>query len=388
MRVLLVPQAGALGLGGVARCLAVAQEAAVRGHRVGFLTPDRMRAFVEDFDAEHFTNPLPPPPDVAAAFPFRLADSIRIRRMDDLDYLRATLRAELLAYRRFRPDVVFTENQLSTTISATVAKIPLFATTASVNDERFCSPLYEEADTLQGIEKGFNTVMEEHGLAAVGSVSELLTRHATKLIAPTSPRLEPLLVDTANLEFVGPLIYSRLDVGRLPFEVAERPLVYIYLSAGDVPLDRLLSALGDGVARDTGVQFIVSAKGHFGVGPHLSGGEGVRLVDLPPGVSVLRRASAAITHAGQNTTMACLLTGTPNVMFPGRNAERDFNARGVAALGAGIYATVDEVTSAELTALVHRVIDEPAFSVAADEFGTHLRGFDGVTRVVRLMEAI
>jgi UDP:flavonoid glycosyltransferase YjiC (YdhE family) len=377
-----------MGLGGVTRCLAVAQEAALRGHSIAFMAPRAMHRMLRDFAACLYDVPAPAPADHTAAKPFRLADSLRIRRMDDPDYLRRTVAAELAAYQNFSADVVFTENQLSCAISTAVAGLPLIATTASVNHEHFTSPLFGEHDTLRGVERGFNAVAIEYGLDPVSSVSQLLERNATLLIAPTAPELEPLLVGMPKLHFVGPLLYSRIDLGPLPHLPGDKPLVYVYMSAGDVQLDTVLDVLRRGVPGAAGVRFAVSARRHFGTAPHGVGADGISLIDLPPGVTLLGHCDAAITHGGQNTTMVCLLTGTPALIIPGRNAERDFNARGVTSRRAALHADVANLGSDRLASAVRRLLEEPDFGTAAALLGDRLRQFGGPTAVVRLIEQL
>jgi UDP:flavonoid glycosyltransferase YjiC (YdhE family) len=364
----------------------VAQQAALRGHRIAFIAPRRMHHLLRDFDAELFEAPSPNSADVAAAKPFRLADSLRIRRMDEPAYLRAAVRAELDVFRRFSPEAVFTENQLSCAVSTAVAGVPLVATTASVNHERFASPLFGEQDATAGVEEGFNSVAAEYGLDPVSSVPHLLERTASVLVVPSCPELEPLLVGTPNLHFVGPLLYAGIEVKPLPPMPRSRPLVYVYLSAGDVPLDTLLDILREGIAAAIGARFIASARGHFGPAPRGRGTDGVSLIDLPPGITTLAHCDAAITHGGQNTTMACLLTGTPALMIPGTNAERDFNARRLADRGAAIHAGAEDLTADRLAGALRQLTDEPGFARAAAALGDSLREFGGASDVLRLIE--
>lgn len=43
MRILFAPLAGAYGMGGITRCLAVAEQAVMRGHQVALLAPETPR---------------------------------------------------------------------------------------------------------------------------------------------------------------------------------------------------------------------------------------------------------------------------------------------------------------------------------------------------------
>src|SRR5437899_2700978 len=118
MRILFMPMVGALGIGGMTRCLAVATEAALWGHEIGFFCSPKVFPLLQNIDAAIFEAPIPPPPENIAAPDHNLSDGIRIRRMDDLSYIETTVKAELAAYLSFRPDIIFTEFQPTAAISA------------------------------------------------------------------------------------------------------------------------------------------------------------------------------------------------------------------------------------------------------------------------------
>jgi UDP:flavonoid glycosyltransferase YjiC (YdhE family) len=107
-------------------------------------------------------------------------------------------------------------------------------------------------------------VAVEHGLEPVASIPQLLEDSAALLIAPGCPELEPLLTAAPKVRFVGPLLYSRIDLRPLPPIPTDRPLVYVYLSAGEVTLDDLLDVFRNGLAEAARVHFVVSARRHFG----------------------------------------------------------------------------------------------------------------------------
>ena len=85
---------------------------------------------------------------------------------------------------------------------------------------------------------GFNTILEERGLAPVKDVAELFFMRSDVKIAPTVQEIEPLLADVPNLHYVGYLLYDRLELAPLPEGLIEKAhgknLVFAYFGTGEI----------------------------------------------------------------------------------------------------------------------------------------------------------
>ena len=57
MRILFMPQAGALGIGGMTRCLAIAEEAQLWGHHVGFFCRPDIQPMLKELNLELYNAP-------------------------------------------------------------------------------------------------------------------------------------------------------------------------------------------------------------------------------------------------------------------------------------------------------------------------------------------
>jgi len=206
MKILFMQQAGALGIGGLTRCLAVATEAVLNGHEVAFFCRKEVKEFItKNIATRIFDAPVPPQVlniENKKIKNFTLADSIKIRNMDNLVYLDSTIRAEIKAIKTFKPNVVFTENQFSAAISSELTSVPLVTTAASVNHPKFSSPLYNSNQKTIGVERNYNKILRKYRLRPISDISELSNGRSALNISPTIPELEPLLASFPNNHYV------------------------------------------------------------------------------------------------------------------------------------------------------------------------------------------
>lgn len=102
------------------------------------------------------------------------------------------------------------------------------------------------------------------------------------------------------------------------------------------------------------------------------------VVDRAPQLAVLRRASAAIVHAGFNTVKECVAHGVPMLAVP-LSHDQPRNAALVQARGIGLSADPATLTAAELEHAMSRLLTEPGFRVAAQRFRSEFERSAGST---------
>jgi UDP:flavonoid glycosyltransferase YjiC (YdhE family) len=103
-----------------------------------------------------------------------------------------------------------------------------------------------------------------------------------------------------------------------------------------------------------------------------------------PQLSLLRRASAAIVHAGFNTVKECVAFAVPMLAVP-LSHDQPRNAALVQARGVGLSANASTLTPEGLERAMQRLLTEPTFRAAAEHFrgefeaarGSSLRVVDG-----------
>lgn len=189
-----------------------------------------------------------------------------------------------------------------------------------------------------------------------------------------------------QVEFVGPL---RLPVGYqpvlFPWELLDgRPLIYASLGTLQnkiVGTFRVIAEACDGLD----AQLVIST-GH-GVTPQELGqlpGRPV-VVSYAPQLDLLRRSVLAVTHAGLNTVLDAMATGTPLVAVPVTNEQPGIAAR-VAWIGAGEVIVNQQVTPKALRAAILRVRSNPSYRAAAERVRDAIHAGGGAPRAAELIE--
>lgn len=175
-----------------------------------------------------------------------------------------------------------------------------------------------------------------------------------------------------RFRFIGPLLG-----GREPWSPREpgAPLLFVSLGTvltGDAAFYRACAeAFADGTWQ---VAMVVADPGALGPLPAT-----VEARPWFPQPSVLRHATAFITHAGMGSTMEALAEGVPLVAFPG-TPEQVANAERVQELGLGEHVGEAAPTAAALREVVTRVAADPAVRAALDRMREAIRAAGGATR--------
>jgi UDP:flavonoid glycosyltransferase YjiC (YdhE family) len=308
--------------------------------------------------------------------------------MNDLSYLQHTIDAELLTYKEFRPDIIFTENQFSVAISARLAALPYATTAATVNLPHFESPLYDDGQSTVGVEVPFNKILHSYGLAPVNSICELYHGFAAANFAPTIPEFEPALAELPRVQYVGPILDSSTEISALPelaSEALEHQPIYVYMSVGVLPPETYVPILAE-VAKVTGLYFIVALRqSHYCEQTLPTRLGSVFLFDMVPGLTMIKRSRLVITRGGQNTLMCCVLAEKPVLGFPGHSAEAHFNLVGLEQTHLVRTCVSTQFTAEQLCALIHQTLEANTHVESAD-WASRLRQAGRQSEVVASLE--
>jgi UDP:flavonoid glycosyltransferase YjiC (YdhE family) len=118
------------------------------------------------------------------------------------------------------------------------------------------------------------------------------------------------------------------------------------------------------------------------------GEDSARWLHLPaaPHTWLLPRCQAVIHHGGAGTTAAGLRAGIPALVVP-HAADQPFWGRRVAAIGAGLRPLPLDQLNPDAVAAALAQMDGAGMRARAAELGRLIRGEDGVSTAVRLIEA-
>jgi UDP:flavonoid glycosyltransferase YjiC (YdhE family) len=111
----------------------------------------------------------------------------------------------------------------------------------------------------------------------------------------------------------------------------------------------------------------------------------VRVEQYVPQTALLPQCDVVVSHAGSGTVLATLALGVPQLCLP-QGADQFLNASAVAGAGAGISLGPDAATPEAIADAVARLLDEPAFGLAAKEVAASIEGMPSPDEVARVLE--
>lgn len=390
MKILVVPLAGGEGLGPLTRCLAIIQEASVREHDVAILCKKDFGKLVTQYGFTFFEAPSPKPSGIELP-PYRLCDvAIELGWVEN-SYFEKAIETERKAMQVFKPDVIFTETQLSIPISAKIEGIPWAASTGWADHPKFSSPLYPNHDPVRDYERKINKILSKYHLSPIDDICELAFLRADLKIAATTPQLQPELSIVPDVHFVGYLLSPDMEEGKLPKEIEkwghDRKIIYVYMSPGDIIPDQWISIITNAF-KDSEFNVMVTLSPLALTPDELPNIPNVKFVTTLPGSTAIRSSDLVITHGGGNTVTNALLQGKPLMIFSHFYAERDYNGRAVERLGAGINFRTEEFTSSSLLSHTKKMLSDKSYQTNSIKVGTAMKKFGGSKRAVDLLEKL
>ncbi|WP_306395950.1 glycosyltransferase [Telluria beijingensis] len=111
-----------------------------------------------------------------------------------------------------------------------------------------------------------------------------------------------------------------------------------------------------------------------------------RVRDFVPQLAVLARADAVISHAGANTVMEAIATGTPILALPVAFDHPGAAAR-VEYAGVGLRASPRFASSGELSRKLRRLLDEPGFRQRMAPLADEIARAGGAPRAADIVES-
>ncbi len=389
MRILFLPiiTRGA-AIGTITRCLAIADQLRLLGHQSFFLCNGEGAKHVAEGGYPYMKGIVPEAPGPLTLLRDLSEVAIHLKLTKE-DYLRHALAAEQKAINQFRPDVLFSEFKLISAVTATANGLPLVSTACSPADPRFVSDLFGPGSSPNhdAAVAGFNKILEEHGQAPVKDVAELFFGRSTLKIAPTVQELEPLLADVPDLHYVGYLLYDRWELAPVSDDLMEQTngkhVVFVYLGTGEIGPELYVPVLREAFD-DTEFCAIVTVGNHPAVPELPKPTSNTMWVRFVPGRSVLRCSHVVIFHGGQNTAMSALIHKVPSLVFPGHDFERDFNARSIESIGAGLRRPVEDFTPSKVLDAVLE-LRKPGYALANETYSRKILRQGGPRRAADLV---
>jgi UDP:flavonoid glycosyltransferase YjiC (YdhE family) len=214
--------------------------------------------------------------------------------------------------------------------------------------------------------------------SALPAINKVLAHYGTKLLEraeyldlgdvtliPSIPEFDPTQNSPASVHYIGPILGNAL----IPLAAPDRglstsgvPEVLFYPgrprdavgASGQVLAKAGLSALS---ALD--VTVTVSTGGyHFDVPDSLG-----RRIEIVPWrtISPGYKPNLIVHHGGHGACLTAITSGIPSAIVP-THAEREYNARNLAALGCGEFVPMGEIAVQSIRRLIENVLGDPVFA--------------------------
>lgn len=97
-------------------------------------------------------------------------------------------------------------------------------------------------------------------------------------------------------------------------------------------------------------------------------------------------AVSYINHGGQNSIMTGLMYGVPQIICPGNNFERRYNATSISNLKAGILLEPGNFNAETIMRIINDFSENPSYMLNSKEAGEHLSCLGGAEKAVTVLE--
>jgi len=391
-------------LGLPTRLVPIARTLADRGHEVAMFNPAPAPSrLIAEAGLKNLPMPSRPAPapawDVAMLSAAWDVEHFFAAMYADEEFVRGMTAVYADLIRDYCPDVVVDSFDLLVCLAARGLRVKLATVLQGNFHPASRGFLWWEPERPAGLPSAaaaLNKVAAEYGLAPEARCVDRLAGDLSLIIG--TPETDPLPTG-ANVSYIGPILWQRVDAG-LPEWVAavSRPLIWVYSGNpryfGNVPtpadsivvIRAAIAALSDApvqVVLTTGYQELPQEVGTLP--------SNFRHAAYLPGPAMARHCDLMVHHGGHSSVMTSLMAGTPAVIIP-TITERESNARRLAALGAGevvMPTSADgekQIDVAELSAKIHRVLQEPCYRKSAKHVAESMRKYGGAQDAANRLE--
>lgn len=268
------------------------------------------------------------------------------------------------AIRDFKPDIVYAEFRIAAIIASRLEKVRVVT--------GFSYPASKIYASNPEYSSGVRKFLLENNLPLVHSVLNIFDWADLKIV-PSSYELEP--IDDKNVVFTGPF-----SVPYVSETSKVRNKIVAYMGNGSITPQKTIDTLTNAFQNTDFEVYIASnqikpyKKGNINVGKRFD------FTNLMP------QAAVYINHGGQNSIMTGLIYGVPQIVCPGNNFERKYNASSVVKLKSGIFLKTEDFNIDSIKKSVDEFISDSSYSCNSRKAGEKLLSLGGAARAVNAME--
>lgn len=372
MRLLIVPSPDTTSLNIIIRCVSIAAEAASSGWKVMLLAPRKLIQRFETLPVLFRDYPVPPTIDrVHLELPpiKKYGDYAALIGLNAPSFIKTCLEIEDQAIEEFAPDVIYSDLNLTASISARRRGIPL----ASLCNLAWTPP-YLLDDTFE-IDRQqispLNSILAHDGFPAIQDLSDLIFMFSDLKVVPSCPEFEQFHPSIKDVHYCGYLYSEAIepDAGQMRVE-RDGKQILVYMGVGDIDPPLLTSVLP--AAFDGSKYQVTVVLGEF-YQHATQNTPNVSYVPFLPLRKALATTDMMLFHGGSGMVMTCLLAGVPGLMFPCGVYEREFHAETMAKVNAGrvLY---------DLSDFTPEVVRRHSEEILAGDYAANAAAFGGYLR--------
>jgi len=279
------------------------------------------------------------------------------------EYLNKSVGEIRQAIKDFRPDIVYSEFNISAIIATRLEGKRCFIS-ASV-------PTQSEYGTSSKYVDGLNRLLAEHGLDRIKSCPDVFD-WAEKKFVPSCYELEP--IEDSRVVYCGTFKESFVRKSE------ERNKILAYVGNGTLSVRKLQKEVS---AAFRGSEYEVYIAGHGLKEENYDNIHTAQFIDFK---ELLPESLLFINHGGQNSITDGLIHGVPLLICPGKVFERRYNAQSIVNTGAGLEIKIEDFNAENIGHMAELIISDNKYRDQAQMLGRRLLQLGGTANIVRECE--
>ena len=284
---------------------------------------------------------------------------LRLTGNQDYGYLKRSVEQISEAIDEFKPDVVYSEFNISAIVAAKLKGVKLCATVSYPTQHKYAHNVK--------LAVGLNKLLAELSMDQVESVLQLFD-WADQKFCFSIPELEPF--EESEVIFCGAL-KTAVQTDK------SRNKILVYMGNGTISAKKMLKVIRNafaGIHYEVYVASSYLSEGTFG---------NVHVAPRWDFNTLLDESALFINHGGQNSMVDGLIHGVPQIIVPGKIFERKYNADKIAENSAGIYLSGTEFTPFDVQNAAEFILKSPEMTSNAIKLGRMLMEAGGIDTIIK-----
>lgn len=278
-------------------------------------------------------------------------------------YLKKSINEIRNAIRDFKPDVIYSEFNISAIIAGKLENKKIFIS-ASI-------PTQFEYSNTPKYAVGVNKVLKEFHVPAVKSCLELFS-WADKKFVPSCYELEPF--QDSKVIFCGTWKHI------LPVFNQKKNKILVYMGNGTISQKKMLQVIISAFKNSIYQVYIA------GMGLRPQSINNIHIASHFEFRELLPETAVFINHGGQNSVIDGLIYAVPQIICAGKVFERRYNAESIVKNGAGLEILYDEFSAETVLFNTEKILSDNQYKDNAAKLGSRLLALGGTENIINALQ--